>query len=83
MTARKTKAIPSQYRRPPIRLDIGCGPNKKDGHSGSTASPLAGVDHVVNAGREPWPFEDGSVRRCATSHFLEHLTASGALCTSQ
>jgi hypothetical protein len=34
-----------------------------------------GVDHVLEVGRDRWPFEDGSVAEAYTSHFVEHLTA--------
>lgn len=60
----------------PIKLDIGCGPNKKEGYVGIDILPFDGkVDHVFNAGTERWPFEDGSVDEAHSSHFVEHLTA--------
>lgn len=61
---------------PPIRLDIGCGPNKKPDHIGIDRIAFAGVDHILNAGADRWPFEDGTVESIHTSHFLEHLTAT-------
>ena len=57
-----------------IRLDIGCGPNKREGFVGLDAIAFPNVDHVVNAGTERWPFEDGSVEEAHASHFIEHLT---------
>lgn len=60
---------------PLIRLDIGCGPNKRPDHIGIDAIAFPGVDHVLDAGTQQWPFEDGSVESIHTSHFMEHLTA--------
>ena len=58
-----------------MKIDIGCGPNKKEDHVGVDQFSFEGVDHVVNLGREPLPFEDGSVDEVHASHFVEHLTA--------
>jgi SAM-dependent methyltransferase len=60
---------------PPIRLDLGCGPRKKDGFLGVDQFAFPGVDHVVQLGRAPLPFDDASVDEVHASHFLEHLTA--------
>lgn len=57
-----------------MRLDIGCGPNKKDGFTGMDQYALEGVDIVHDVRVVPWPFEDGSVEEVHCSHFLEHLT---------
>ena len=59
-----------------LRIDLGCGPNKKEGFTGLDQYAFDGkVDHVLNLGRDPLPFEDGSVDEAFTSHFVEHLTA--------
>ena len=59
-----------------IRIDVGCGPNKKPGFVGIDVLPFDGkVDHVLNAGTERWPFEDDSVDEAHSSHFVEHLNA--------
>jgi len=58
----------------PIRLDIGCGKNKKAGFLGVDAISFDGVDVVFNAGKDRWPYEDNSVEEIHASHFLEHLT---------
>lgn len=57
-----------------MKLDIGCGPNKKEGFTGMDQYALPGVDVVHDARVTPWPFEDGSVEEVHCSHFLEHLT---------
>lgn len=59
-----------------MRIDIGCGPNKKDGFIGLDQHSFQGVDHVVQLGREPLPFGDATVEEVHASHFLEHLTST-------
>lgn len=57
-----------------MKLDIGCGKNKKAGFIGVDQYPMEGVDMVMNVAADPWPWEDGSVEEVHCSHFLEHLT---------
>lgn len=59
-----------------IRIDLGCGPNKKEGFVGLDQYEFPGVDHVLNVGQDRWPFDDGSVDEAFSSHFVEHLTAT-------
>jgi SAM-dependent methyltransferase len=57
-----------------IRLDLGCGPNKREGFLGVDAMQFDGkVDKVLDLRKTPWPWKDGSVEEIHTSHFLEHL----------
>lgn len=56
-----------------IKLDIGCGKNKKEGFTGVDSLSLPGVDVVADL-TQTWPFEDTSVEEANCSHFLEHLT---------
>lgn len=58
----------------PLRLDFGCGPNKKPGFVGVDQFAMPGVDHVLDIGKGKWPFSDNSVEEAHASHFLEHLT---------
>lgn len=58
----------------PLRLDIGCGPNKKAGFSGVDVIAFPGVDYVFHAGRDRWPFEESTVEEAHAAHFIEHLT---------
>lgn len=60
---------------PDIKIDLGCGPNKKEGYVGCDSISFEGVDHIFNIGEDRWPFEDGSVAEAHASHFVEHLTA--------
>lgn len=60
----------------PLRIDLGCGPNKRENFIGCDQYAFDGkVDHVFNIGRDPWPFGDNSVDEAHTSHFVEHLNA--------
>ena len=59
-----------------VRLDVGCGPNKREGFTGVDILPFDGkVDVVLNAGVDRWPYDDNSVDEIHSSHFVEHLTA--------
>ncbi len=57
----------------PIRIDIGCGKNKREGFLGVDILPFEGVDVIMDAGNKKWPFEDNSVDEVHASHFVEHL----------
>ena len=60
----------------PVKLDLGCGPNKKEGFLGIDQYSFDGkVDHVMKLGFERLPYADGSVDEIHTSHFIEHLGA--------
>jgi predicted SAM-dependent methyltransferase len=60
-----------------IKLDIGCGPHKKEGHLGVDLKALPGVDLVVNLDEESLPFADNSIDEIYTSHFMEHVADAG------
>jgi SAM-dependent methyltransferase len=57
-----------------VKLDFGCGKNKREGFEGVDILPFEGVDHVIDL-RSKWPWADESVDEAHASHFLEHLTA--------
>jgi hypothetical protein len=70
------KQLSQELKNQPILLDIGCGKNKKnDGRkwTGIDILSFEGVDKVMNAGKDRWPFKDGSVDEVHASHFVEHL----------
>lgn len=71
----KRSAALQEVPRPadPIKLDFGCGPNKRAGFEGVDAHPFVGVDHVVDLTKTPWPWADNSVGEAHASHFVEHL----------
>lgn len=58
-----------------IKIDIGCGTQKREGFTGIDARKFDGVDIVCNVGTEKWPFSDSSVSEAHASHLVEHLTA--------
>ena len=57
-----------------MRLDLGCGKNKKEGFHGVDSLEFEGVDTVLDLTQTPWPWEDDSVEEVHCSHFIEHLT---------
>lgn len=57
-----------------LKLDIGCGRNRKEGFLGVDSIAFEGVDVVHDVRVAPWPWEDNSVAEVSSSHFLEHLT---------
>jgi len=58
-----------------MKIDLGAGPNKKEGFIGVDSIAFPGVDVVMNMGKDKWPWDDGSVDEAHSSHALEHLTA--------
>lgn len=58
-----------------IKLDIGCGKNKKQGFIGVDQYQMEGVDKVMDV-RKKWPWKNDSVSEVHCSHFIEHLTAN-------
>jgi Methyltransferase domain len=63
-----------------LRLDIGCGSNKKVANPGEVpwfgvdSIAFRGVDKVMDITQAPWPFSDNSVEEFHCSHVIEHLT---------
>lgn len=58
-----------------VKLDIGCGKNKREGFIGIDQFPMDGVDIVIDVRSEQLGYENNSVDEINASHFLEHLTA--------
>ena len=58
-----------------VKLDIGCGKNKREGFTGVDQYPMPGVD-IVHDVRQTWPWDSDSVDEVHCSHFAEHLTAT-------
>lgn len=69
----------SGKRKPagPPKLDLGCGPNKKEGFTGVDCFKFVGVDVVCDLSKGKWPWADNSVDEAHCSHFIEHLTNFG------
>jgi hypothetical protein len=65
-----------------LKLDLGCGNNKREGFFGVDRVKFDKVDEVVDLCKRkngassdfvPWPWKDNSVEEVHCSHFLEHL----------
>lgn len=83
-------AVATEVAKEPIRLDLGCGKNKRAGFIGVDSRPFEGVDVVcdlvakdVAKGANPlpdvvifrkWQWEDSSVAEIHASHVVEHFT---------
>jgi hypothetical protein len=64
---------------PPLRLDLGCGNNPREGFEGvDKFAPNA--KHKVDLFKFPWPWADNSVDELHASHFLEHIPAREVDC---
>lgn len=74
MTKKVKSKIIKEVKQEPILLDVGCGPNPKEGFQGCDIIKFDNVKHIFHAGRDKWPFKDDSVDEIHASHFLEHLT---------
>ncbi len=57
-----------------LKLDLGCGINKKEGFLGVDARKFKGVDKVADLTKK-WPWKTGSVDEVHCSHTVEHFTA--------
>lgn len=56
-----------------VKVDLGCGPSKKDGYIGIDLLPLKGVDFVVDFEKGLNFIPDDSVDEIFSSHLLEHI----------
>lgn len=61
----------------PVKLDIGCGPNKIGPEwIGVDAIKFDKVDVQLDINTPIWPWEDNSVDEVHCSHFVEHLDST-------
>jgi hypothetical protein len=58
-----------------IKLNLGCGQNKKDGYVNVDKYDSFEPDVVWDLEQFPWPFEDNSVEEIVMYHSLEHMGA--------
>ena len=56
-----------------MKIDLGCGPNKKEGYKGVDILPLQGVDFVVDLEKGLSFLKDNEVDEYYSAHFLEHV----------
>lgn len=59
----------------PVKIDLGCGPAKREGFTGLDYVASPGVDHVLDLTKDRFPFEDHSVDEVFSAHFLEHIAS--------
>ncbi|WP_250125048.1 methyltransferase domain-containing protein [Chroococcidiopsis sp. CCMEE 29] len=59
-----------------LKIDLGCGPCKKEGTIGIDVQEQPGVDCILDLQSEPLPFPDKSVEYVYSSHFLEHVESA-------
>ena len=65
-------AVAEVIEQPLLKLDLGCGKNKRQGFIGCDSRDFEGVDQVVDL-TKAWPWADDSVEEVNASHFVEHL----------
>lgn len=56
-----------------VKLDVGCGLNKKVGYIGIDVFNVKGVDLILDLEKNKLPLKNNSVDIIYTSHFLEHV----------
>jgi len=56
-----------------MKLDLGCGLNKRENFIGVDSIDFKGVDVVADL-TKTWPWADDTVDEIHASHFIEHLT---------
>ena len=59
-----------------VKLDLGCGRNKREGFMGVDILSFPEVDLVFDLRQPNWPIDSDSVDEINCSHFLEHLTGA-------
>ena len=69
----KLKSVPKIQPLAALRLDLGCGANKKEGFIGVDLSPSVNPDVLHDLRSTPYPFESDSIEEIHCSHFMEHL----------
>ena len=74
----KLKIVETPVEKPKkagLRLDLGCGDNKREGFKGVDFVKTKSTDYVHDLLSFPWPFKDNSCEEAHLSHFFEHIPA--------
>lgn len=58
-----------------MKLNLGCGHNRMDGHVNVDASPHCSPDEVFDLETTPWPWPTDSAQEVVFHHSLEHMGA--------
>ena len=56
-----------------MKLNMGCGFNKRDGYLNVDLAPECQPDLVCDLESLPWPWEDNSIDEVVFNHSLEHI----------
>lgn len=56
-----------------MRLNLGCGPDIRQGYTNVDLRPARGVDEVADLSKLPWFYKDESVDEILMLDFLEHF----------
>ena len=67
------KLKPAPEPAPLLKLDLGCGSNRREGFKGVDFVKTDQTDYVHDLFAFPWPFADSSVEEVNCSHFFEHV----------
>lgn len=67
------RALKAVAKAEVIKLDLGCGKNKRPDFIGVDRRKYEGVDVVTDL-LKPWPWKSGSVEEINASHVIEHFT---------
>lgn len=70
----RNRITPPKDNGEPLKLDLCCGPNKRQGFKGADMTQFQGVDFVVDL-NGAWPWKDNSIEEAHCSHGLEHFNA--------
>jgi len=71
---RKAQAVAVKREKlpPPLKLDLGCGKNPREGFEGVDVRDF-GQKYTVDLGNAKWPWKDNTVEEAHCSHMVEHL----------
>lgn len=56
-----------------LKLDVGCGQNKKKGFTGIDIISVEGVDFVLDITKDKLQLQDNTVDEIFSNHFFEHI----------
>ncbi|MEZ5972805.1 MAG: hypothetical protein R3C31_13430 [Hyphomonadaceae bacterium] len=56
-----------------MKLNLGCGMNRRDGWHNVDNSPVCQPDQVWDLEQTPWPWPDSSAQEFLFNHSLEHM----------